>query len=402
VRYDRGVARTDADKRPVWAFDGAVAVLFGAIAVVSLINIAPAEQELFQRSPDFWAYMLALAQTLPLAFRRIRPVTVLAIVVAAFFFDRSLDYPSSVAAVGVPFAFHSLGSQLPRRRSLQIGLPVIGFLVAFTAMGVYYSASVDWGTVVVMFILTLAPLLLGREVNERRRYLTELEERADLLEAQREQRARQAVREERARIARELHDVVAHEMTVMTVQAAGARRVLDSNPDQAAEALTAIESAGHDALTEMRRLLGLLRQDRTDGALGPQPGLGRLEALVDQMEEAGLPVQLDTEGERGTLAAGLDLNAYRIIQESLTNSLKHGGPNTRASVFVRFEPDRLVIEVADDGRGAAAEGPAESNGAGHGLVGMQERAAMLGGTLKAGPQPGGGFIVKAAIPRTDS
>ena len=382
-------------------FDGAVAVLFGAISVISLINIAPAEQELFQRSPDFWAYTLALGQALPLAFRRIRPITVLAIVVAAFFLDRSLDYPSSVAAVGVPFAFHSLGSQLSRRRSLQIGIPFIAFLVAFTAMGVYYTESVDWGTVIVMFILTLAPLLLGREVNERRRYLTELEERADRLELEREQQARNAVREERARIARELHDVVAHEMTVMTVQAAGARRVLNSDPDQAAEALTAIESAGHDALTEMRRLLGLLRQDRTDGALGPQPGLGRLEALVEQMEEAGLPVELDTEGEVAALPAGIDLNAYRIIQESLTNSLKHGGPNTTASVFIRYEPDRLRIEVADDGRGAA-EALTAGNGAGHGLVGMHERTAMLGGTLKAGPRPGGGFIVRATIPRTAS
>jgi signal transduction histidine kinase len=190
-------------------------------------------------------------------------------------------------------------------------------------------------------------------------------------------------------------------MTVMTVQAAGAKRVLDSNPQQVAEALTAIESAGHDALTEMRRLLGLLRQDRTDKTLGPQPGLGRLEALVEQMEEAGLPVRFEMEGEVESLSAGVDLNAYRIIQESLTNSLKHGGPQATASVFVRFEPDRLLVEVADDGRGAAGS-MVSNGGAGHGLVGMQERAAMLGGTLKAGPKPGGGFIVKAVLPRTGS
>jgi signal transduction histidine kinase len=374
-----------------------VAVLLAAIAVISLVNLAPQEQELYRRVPDFWSYGFVLAQTLPLALRRMRPIPVLAIVVGAFFFDRMLDYPSSIASVGVPFAFHSLGSQLSRRRSLQIGIPFAAFLVAFTSMGVYYSESVDWSTVVVIGILTLAPLLLGREVNERRRYLTELEERADRLELEREEKARAAVREERARIARELHDVVAHEMTVMTVQAAGARRVLNSNPAQAAEALTAIESAGHDALTEMRRLLGLLRQDQDDGALGPQPGLGRLETLVEQMEEAGLPVELEIEGEVAALPAGIDLNAYRIIQESLTNSLKHGGPNTRASVFVRYQPKNLVVEVADDGRGAAGA-LGSNNGAGHGLVGMQERAAMLGGTLRAGPRPGGGFIVKAVIP----
>ena len=382
-------------------FDGAVALLVAAIAVVALTNLSPEEQELFQRTPDFWAYSLALAQTLPLAFRRIRPVAVLAFVVAAFFFDRALDYPSTIAAIGVPFAFHSLGSQLSRRRSLLVGVPFVGFLVAFTAMGVRYSDSVDWETVVAVFVLTITPLLLGREVNERRRYLREVEERAERAEREREERAREAVREERARIARELHDVVAHEMTVMTVQAAGARRVLDSDPGQAAEALSAIESAGHDALTEMRRLLGLLRQDRTESALGPQPGLARLEALVEQMEEAGLPVDVELEGEIDPLPAGVDLNAYRIIQESLTNSLKHGGPNTTASVFVRYEPDRLVIEIADNGRGAAGA-LAERNGAGHGLVGMQERAALLGGTVRAGPRPGGGFIVKAVIPRRGS
>ncbi len=385
----------------MWVFDGAIAVLLASVSFIALANIPASDQELFTRTPDFWAYALALAQTLPLAFRRIRPVTVLAIVVAAFFFDRALDYPSSVASVGVPFAFHSLGSQLPRRRSLQIGIPFAAFLVAFTAMGVYYADSVDWGTVVVVLIFTSAPLLLGREVNERRRYLTELEERADRLEREREEKAREAVRAERARIARELHDVVAHEMTVMTVQAAGARRVLDTDPAQAAEALTAIESAGHDALTEMRRLLGLLRQDKSSGELGPQPGLARVDGLIEQMEEAGLAVDFVTEGEAGTVSAGVDLNAYRIIQESLTNSLKHGGPRARASVLVRYEPDRLTVEVADDGRGAAG-GLSANGGSGHGLLGMHERVSMLGGTLAAGPRPGGGFIVTAEIPRLRS
>ena len=379
-------------------FDGAVAVLVATISVIALANISSSEQELFDRTPDFWSYSLALAQTLPLAFRRIRPVTVLAIVVGAFFFDRALDYPSSIASIGVPFAFHSLGSQLPRHRSLQIGVPFAAFLVAFTAMGVRYAESVDWLTVAVILIVTLAPLLLGREVNERRRYLTELEERADRLEQEREEEARAAVRGERSRIARELHDVVAHEMTVMTVQAAGARRVLDADPAQAAEALTAIESAGHDALTEMRRLLGLLRQDKTGGELGPQPGLARLDGLIEQMEEAGLPVHFVIEGESGTVSAGVDLNAYRIIQESLTNSLKHGGPNTMASVLIRYEPDMLTVQVADDGRGAA-QGLSANGGSGHGLLGMHERVSMLGGTLAAGPRRGGGFMVKAEIPR---
>lgn len=398
LRYDRSVVQAVQRNRPVWVFDGAVAFVLAAIAMVTLTAISPAEQELFSRTPDAWAYVLVLAQTLPLTFRRIRPATVLAIVVLAFVFDRALDYPSSTAAFGVAFAFHSLGSHLPRGRSLRIGIPVITLIVGFTVMGVYYADSVDWGTVIVLLIATLAPLLLGREVNERRRYLTELEERTEQLEREREANAREAVRGERARIARELHDVVAHEVTVMTVQAAGARRVLDTDVGQAAEAMMAIESAGHDALTEMRRLLGLLREDQTSATLVPQPGLGRVDGLIEQMDEAGLAVDLVKEGEPEGLPAGVDLNAYRIIQESLTNSLKHGGPNTAATVRISYEPDQLLVEVVDNGRGAA-QGLSHNGSPGHGLVGMQERVSMLGGSLVAGPRPGGGFLVRAAIPR---
>lgn len=382
----------------MWVFDGAVASIAFVLSVVALISATPAELALFERAPDGWAYVLVAGQTLPIAFRRVRPVAVLGVVVAAFVLDRMLDYPSSTAAVGVAFAFHSLGSQLPRKRSLQIGLPVIAVLVAFTAMGARYVESVSVGTVIILLIATLVPLLLGREVNERRRYLTELEERAVRLEHDREQQARRAVREERTRIARELHDVVAHEMTVMTVQAAAARRVISKDPDQASEALTAIESAGHDALAEMRRLLGLLRHEDGEGDLLPQPGLGRLSGLMEQMEESGLPTSLVIEGDATVLPAGIDLSAYRIIQESLTNSLKHGGPHTKAAVRVVYEPDQIFVEVEDDGRGSAAD-PGTNGGAGHGLVGMRERIAMLDGSLTAGPRPGGGFMVRATIPR---
>lgn len=385
----------------MWVFDGTVALIAFALSVIALIAVTPTELELFERAPDGWAYVLVAGQTLPLALRRVQPVAVLGLVVAAFVVDRMLDYPSSTAAVGVAFAFHSLGSQLPRKRSLQIGIPLIAVLVAFTAMGAYYVESVTVGTVIILLIATLVPLLLGREVNERRRYLTELEERAVRLERDREQQSRRAVREERARIARELHDVVAHEMTVMTIQAAAARRVITTNPAQATEALTAIESAGHDALTEMRRLLGLLRHEDGVSDLVPQPGLDRLDGLMEQMEESGLPTSLVIEGEETALPAGVDLSAYRIIQESLTNSLKHGGPDTKAAVRVVYQPDQILVEVEDDGRGSAAD-PATNGGAGHGLVGMRERMAMLDGSLSAGPRPGGGFLVRATIPRSRS
>ena len=381
--------------RPVWVFDGVVAAVITGLSIFALVMITPAEQALFTRGPEPLAYVLVLAQAVPIAFRRIRPGPALTIIVVAFVIDRYMDFPATTASVGLAFAFHALGSELPRNRSLRIGLPIIAVLAAFTVTGIFYVESVSIGTVIVLLIATLVPLLLGREVNEKRRYLSELEERARRLELEREQQAREAVAEERARIARELHDVVAHEMTVMTIQAAAAKRVVSSDPAQAAEALAAIEEAGHDALTEMRRLLGLLRPDEPAADMSPQPGLARLEALVAQMDEAGLAVTVETSGEPEPLATGIDLNVYRIIQESLTNSLRHGGPGNAATVRLSYQPDRIDVEIADKGRGAAAS----DTGGGHGLLGMKERVMLLDGEFTAGPRRGGGFVVKASIPK---
>ena len=205
-------------------------------------------------------------------------------------------------------------------------------------------------------------------------------------------RAAEAVSNERIRIARELHDVVAHQVTVATVQSAGAQRVLGTDSARAADAMQAAEEAGHRALTEMRRLLGMLRTD-DPMATAPQPGLDALESLVAQMNQAGLATTLSVAGETRELPPGVDLNAYRIIQESLTNALKHGGPKVRAEVKLNYSDDTLTVDVVDDGRGAAA--PA---GDGQGLVGMHERVALLRGSMQAGPRPGGGFRVAAKIP----
>jgi signal transduction histidine kinase len=388
---------TRRDRWPMWATDTILALVLTALAVVSLASLGPEDQATYDRAVDAWAYVLVLAQTLPLALRRVYPVPVLLIVVAAFFIDRGLDYPATIASVGFAFAFHSLGSQLPPQRSLRIGLPIIGLLTLFTISGVFANESVTWATVFVVALATTAPLMLGREVYEKRRYLSELEAKAESADRDREEAERRAVRRERARIARELHDVVAHEMTVMTVQAAAARRVLDRRPDEAAQALAAIEDAGHDALTEMRRLLGLLRTDRTDPEFTPQPGLGRLEGLVDQMRDAGLDVAVAIDGEPCQLPAGVDLNAYRIVQESLTNTLKHGGPSATARVHIRFSPDDVAIDVEDDGRGAA-DALAKGDDTGHGILGMQERVAMLDGEFVAGPRAGGGYRVHVRLP----
>jgi len=381
---------------PYWMADGLIAVGLALIAVFQLRAADGVFQELFRREPDGWAYLLALTQTLPLTFRRIRPIPVLFIVAGSFMLDRGLDYPSSIAVAGIVFAFHSIGSQLPRRQSFVIGLSAAGVLAAFTLSGVAYNESVEIGTVLLVLVGSVLPLFLGREVHERRRYLTELEERTQLLERDREERARRAVRAERARIARELHDVVAHEMTVMTVQAAAAGRVLDHDPEKAAEALQAIEEAGHDALAEMRRLLGLLRTEEQPANRSPQPGLQRLDGLVEQMVEAGLSIEVIVNGTPRPLPAGIDLSAYRIIQESLTNTLKHGGPDVCAQVHLKFDDQELGIEITDDGRGAAEALVAD--GGGHGLLGMQERVALLDGDFSSGPRGGGGYRVAARIP----
>jgi signal transduction histidine kinase len=198
--------------------------------------------------------------------------------------------------------------------------------------------------------------------------------------------------EERARIARELHDVVAHSVSVMTVQTGAVRRLLTPDQERERETLLAVERTGREALNEMRRLLGMLRATDEAEGLAPQPSLRQLDTLVEQVREAGLPVELKVEGAPVDLPPGLDLSAYRIVQEALTNALKHAGP-ARATVAVRYGPDELELEIADDGRGAA-----NGTGTGGGLVGMRERAALVGGRLEAGPRNGGGYAVRARLP----
>jgi signal transduction histidine kinase len=219
-----------------------------------------------------------------------------------------------------------------------------------------------------------------------------LRERARQLERQREEKARTAVAEERGRIARELHDVVAHSVSVMVVQAQAGQRLL-ADPDLAGGAFRAIEASGREALVELRRLLGILRTGAEQPAIGPQPGLGSLGVLLEQVREAGLPVELRVEGEQVQLPPGVDLAAYRIVQEALTNTLKHAG-SARAEIIVRYGPSAVELEVLDDGRGA----PAATNGSGHGLIGMRERVALYGGRLEAEPRKAGGFAVRARLP----
>ncbi|MFJ5520801.1 sensor histidine kinase [Streptomyces griseoluteus] len=244
--------------------------------------------------------------------------------------------------------------------------------------------------------------VLGDSMRTRRAYFAQLEERAARLEKEREAQAKVAVAAERARIARELHDVVAHNVSVMVVQADGAAYVLDAAPDQARQALETISSTGRQALAEMRRLLGVLRtgEHQESGEYVPQPDVEQIDDLIEQCRDAGLPVDFKVEGTPRPLPSGVELTAYRIVQEALTNTRKHGGPEAGASVRLVYFDDGLGLLVEDDGKGAPHELYEEggADGQGHGLIGMRERVGMVGGTLDAGPRPGGGFRISALLP----
>jgi len=339
--------------------------------------------------------LLAL-QTLPIALRRRNPLRILALTGSAITLYSMLGYPNGSGQLGVFVAFYTVAANEPRRRALvAAAVTAIGILISLMAYAAFSSLS-NWGeNLGSTYVLFGVAWLVGDNLRVRRAYTKELEDRATELMAEREDRASMAVIEERARIARELHDVVAHYVSVMVVQAAGARRVADKDPAAARGALEAVESAGRTALAEMRRMLEVLRAD--DPGMGPQPGLGELDRLIEHVRGVGLPVELRIEGAACCLPAGMDLAAYRIVQEALTNTVKHGG-KANARVTVTYATDTLEIEVIDDGRGAAA--PLLSMGVpgGHGLIGMKERVALFGGQLSAGPVLTGGYRVFARMP----
>ena len=286
-------------------------------------------------------------------------------------------------------------------------LALVGGLSAATISQIRWPAeNTSLGGKIFFTIVMSVPFalawVLGDSIRTRRAYFDQLEERATRLEKEREAQAKVAVAAERARIARELHDVVAHNVSVMVVQADGAAYVLDAAPDQAKQALETISTTGRQALAEMRRLLGVLRTGDApeSGEYVPQPDVQQIEDLVEQVRRAGLTVDFKIEGTPRPLPSGVELTAYRIVQEALTNTRKHGGPDVGASVRLVYFDDGLGLLVEDDGRGSAHElyEDGGADGQGHGLIGMRERVGMVGGTLDAGPRPGGGFRISALLP----
>ena len=327
----------------------------------------------------------ALLMTLPLAWRRRAPLTVAIVVMGALVFESlavgSAPIPDS-QLVGWLVAIYSVAAHCDRVAALVGGAVSLGAGLVWMGLDDFLFPIVVFG----------GAWLAGRLVRQRHVYALALEDRAAALERERGANSRVAAAEERARIARELHDVLSHSVSVMVVQAGAERLALGSGRAATGEALEAIEQTGRQALAEMRRLLGMLRADGEPPAHAPQPTVADLEHLVSQVCEAGLPVELLIQGDPTALPPGVAVCAYRIIQEALTNVLKHAGPAS-ARVVVRYATHALVLEVADDGRGMR-----EAEGAGHGLIGMRERVALYGGDFDAGGRNGGGFVVRARLP----
>jgi signal transduction histidine kinase len=332
-----------------------------------------------------------------LVFRRVRPVESFAAVALAGLAQWIAGVSLSPVDAAILLALYSIAAYGPRWASrLGLAVGVLGAVLA-SQRYVLVGGSGAFMTGLMLYAAAAAGAwALGDVRGVRQAYVTGLAERARQAERERDQEAQIAAAEERARIAREMHDVVAHNLSVIVVQADGGRYAAERDPQSAVSALEAIAKTGRGALAEMRRLLGVLRtgDDPSDEAPGPQPDLAQLPELVASIRESGLPVDLRVSGEPRTLAEGQSLAAYRAIQEALTNVLKHAGPRARATVELAYAGDGLHLEVTDDGRGAAAT----TDGDGHGLAGMRERLAMYSGRVDAGPTAGGGWRVAIDLP----
>jgi signal transduction histidine kinase len=340
---------------------------------------------------DLWFAVPAVALLVLLLLARHRwpfgaPASIWVLAAAISFADGRLIMEVAAATVAGLAAAFLLG-HVPNARQARLGLAVV---VGGATTVAYNDPFHVTGDLLVTPILFLIAWTGGYALRERSAQVVAAEERALHAEREREAAARVAVAEERARIARELHDIVAHAVSVMVLQVGAVRRKLPESQD--ADALKDVERTGRTALAEMRRLLGAMRRDDEDAELAPQPGLDELDPLLQAFRRAGLPVQLAVEGDAYPLPRALDLSAYRIIQEGLTNALKHAQAS-RAEVLVRYGAGELRIEVRDDGDGAA-----ESDGQGHGLVGVRERVKIYGGEMSAGAVNGGGFALTTRLP----
>lgn len=340
--------------------------------------------------------VVSVALCSPYLLRRWYPLAVLGIMLIAACVQLAFGAPILAADVMLPLAVYNVATRYRWWISLAGALLAVAWLL--TAVIPHLGEDViDVGQLGVLIVLTLWVWTWGTLVRIRRQYMAGLRERAEQAERERETNARIAVADERTRIAREIHDIVSHSLSVVVVMSDGAAAKVDTEPERARTAMLGVRDTGRTALAEMRRMLGVLRDDEP-GSHAPQPGVAQLDDLIDQSRAAGLPVALTVSGEAATLPQGVELTVYRVVQEALTNTRKHAGPDlTRVNVQLSYRPDEVEVRVCDDGRGPAID--QEPGSGGHGLVGMRERVAAHGGTLSAGPRAGGGFEVVVVLPR---
>jgi signal transduction histidine kinase len=391
-----------------WAIDGAVA----AVLLAFMVGQLALQEKLLpgQQAATPIAYVLVVLIAAPLVTHRKWPLPSLAVCLGALL----LYAPGRYAAYpGIVLFAMVYGITLHATRRLALVALVSCAAAMAVAVGLQPGAVGSTTTWVESELGIAVAWIAAESLRNRRASWAELRARAERLEREREEQARRAVTEERLRIARELHDVVAHSMSVIAVQSAVGGHVMDTQPEEARQALAAIEATSRSALTEMRRLLGVLRQDgEPAGSLAPAPGLADLTPLVAQDGEAGLRVWVQVDGERGPVPPGVDLSAYRIVQEALTNVIKHAAAAT-ACVKVSYEKGSVALEITDDGPdrkdGGRGAGPGRPGGpragaatspfsTGHGIIGMRERVAVFGGEFAAGPRADGGFRVFARLP----
>jgi signal transduction histidine kinase len=344
--------------------------------------------------PGFDGLLLLVAGALPLTFRRVAPLRVYAVGAAASLGYQAVGYDAEPLPLGVLVALYSLAVT---RGPLVCIVAGLGYLYSLTLLAMLDVTPVSDDQYFTDLVAIFATVALGYGVALGRTQADVAEKRAAALARDQDQRVQAAREQEQARIAREVHDIVAHDMSVIVAQAAAARRVIAEQPQTAASSLESIEVLGRDGLDGLRRLMSLLRTDTGEPDRSPQPALDRLPPLLDQVRRAGLPVELVVHGRPRPLPATVELNAYRIVQEALTNSLKHAGP-TRATVTLDYEGEALRVEVTDEGKGTGSPGRAEQPSTGYGLLGMQQRAALLGGQLMVGPEDGRGFRVAVRLP----
>ena len=383
----------------LFAVDGLVGAGMGVLMVLSALS--PSREHLVT-GPVWFRVFVAVVGASAVAFRRLAPSTLLVVAVTSSSVAWALGFERESFLTVALVLYVVASTRQPRRSGLALAGAVVATVVTYMAFQLPNRMGVSpqwwqWASMAATSAaIESAGWALGVAVYRQRSYVAAVRvQAAQEVRAQRELAARSAA-EERLRIARELHDVVTHAMSVITVQAGVARYILPTRPEQTSDALEAIESTGRQALRDMRQLLGVLREDGESSPNGPAPGLSELDDLIEGTRAAGTAVELCVRGEVRPLPEGVELSAYRIVQEALTNVVKHAATD-HARVVLAYEPEQLAIEVVDDGVGARAAVGAAASGGGHGLIGMRERAALHGGSLEAGPLPVRGYRVAARL-----